>query len=178
MQDTNITVAHGSPRIKGRIDNSLREHGSKWSGSLHAIASAAGRWGLVAILLGFGLYKFTAVEAESIAPLVSNSPFMGWLYAVGSVRSVSAGVGVTEILVAALLAVHRWWPKAALVGGLAGMFMFLTTLSFAFTTPGVMSDPNLLGFLVKDLFLFAASAHAASASLRAAADRARTGVNK
>jgi uncharacterized membrane protein YkgB len=178
MQDTNITVAHGSPRSKGRIDNALREHGSKWSGRLDAIASAAGRWGLVAILLGFGLYKFTAVEAQSIAPLVSNSPFMGWLYAVASVRQVSAGIGVTEILVAALLAVHRWWPKAALFGGLAGMFMFLTTLSFAFTTPGATSNPELLGFLVKDLFLFAASAQAASASLRAAADRARTGVNK
>jgi reactive chlorine resistance protein C len=177
MTDKTIPVAHGSPRTSDRIDHFLRERGLKWSGTLHAIASATGRWGLVAILLGFGLYKFTAVEAEAIAPLVSNSPFMGWLYAIGSVRTVSAGIGVTEVLVAALLAVHRWWPKAALLGGLGGMFMFLTTLSFAVTTPGATSQADLLGFLVKDLFLFAASALAASASLRAAADQALRGVN-
>ncbi len=173
----NITVAHGSPRISDRIDRFLRERGSKWSENLHTVASAAGRWGLVAILLGFGVYKFTAVEADAIAPLVSNSPFMGWLYSVGSVRAVSAGFGITEILVAALLAVHRWSPKAALLGGLSGMFMFLTTLSFAFTTPGATSDSTFLGFLVKDVFLFAASAHAAGASLCAASHRALTGAN-
>lgn len=168
------TVAHESPRISDRIDRFFRERGAKWAERAHAVGAAAGRWGLVAILLGFGVYKFTAVEAQAIAPLVSNSPFMGWLYSVGSVQAVSTGIGITEILVAGLLAMHRWWPKAALFGGLGGMFMFLTTLSFALTTPAAASDPTLLGFLVKDLFLFAASAHAASASLCAAAKHART----
>src|SRR5215213_4776256 len=68
------------------------------------------RWGLVAILLYFGAFKFTAVEAEAIRPLVENSPFMGWLYSVLSVRGVSSLIGSAEIAAALLIALRPWSP--------------------------------------------------------------------
>jgi hypothetical protein len=40
------------------------------------IAHGTARWGLVTLLLAFGAYKFTTVEAEGIRPLVENSPFI------------------------------------------------------------------------------------------------------
>ena len=46
------------------------------------VGTAAGRWGIVILLLWIGTFKFSAFEAAAIRPLVENSPFMGWLYAV------------------------------------------------------------------------------------------------
>ena len=37
------------------------------------------RWTLVIVFLWFGGMKFTAYEAEGIAPFISNSPIMSWL---------------------------------------------------------------------------------------------------
>jgi uncharacterized membrane protein YkgB len=34
------------------------------------------RGALILFFLGFGLYKFTAVEAAAIQPLMANSPFL------------------------------------------------------------------------------------------------------
>jgi reactive chlorine resistance protein C len=132
-------------------------------------ARALSRWGLVAILVALGAYKFTAVEAEAIRPLVANSPLMGWLYSLGSTRAVSAGVGVAELLIALLLALHRVSPRAGVAGGLGAVAMFVTTLSFVFTTPGVVQNVDALGFLVKDVFLLGAALLASSESLAALA---------
>ena len=63
---------------------------------LDAAAGAVLRYGLVAILLFFGAFKFTAAEANGIQPLIANSPFLFWLYSVGSVRSVSNGIGAAS----------------------------------------------------------------------------------
>ena len=38
------------------------------------------RYGMAAILLYLGAFKFTAVEARAIQPLVAHSPFLAWLY--------------------------------------------------------------------------------------------------
>ncbi|HEU4404383.1 MAG TPA: DUF417 family protein [Polyangiaceae bacterium] len=138
-------------------------------------AHLVSRWGLVAILLAFGAFKFTAVEAEAIRPMIEHSPLLGWLYRVASVQGASNVVGVAEIAVAALLAAHRWSPRAATIGGLGALATFATTLSFLFTTPGVAASPDALGFLLKDLFLFGAALAATGASLRALAGRRRAG---
>lgn len=62
------------------------------------------RYGLALVMAWIGAMKFTSYEAEAIRGLVANSPFMGWLYGVSSVREVSALIGATEILVALLIA--------------------------------------------------------------------------
>jgi len=130
------------------------------------VAHAIARWGLVAILLAFGLFKFTAAEAAAIRPMGEHSPFLGWLYWLFSTQGASNFIGVMELTIAVLLAAHRWAPRTAVVGGVWASGMFLITLSFLVTTPGVLKDPSAFGFLVKDLFLLAAALGATAESLR------------
>src|SRR5690606_3228306 len=95
------------------------------------------RYGLVLVLLWIGGMKFTAYEAAGISGFISNSPLMSWAYSVFSVESFSALLGFTEIAVALLIAARPVSVRAALVGSLLATGMFLTTLSFLLTTPGV-----------------------------------------
>ena len=128
------------------------------------------RYGLVLLLVGIGLLKFTAAEALAIQPWVSHSPFMGWLYGVMSVQMASNLIGVVEIVLGVLLAIHRWWPRLSAIGGIGAGVTFLITLSFMFTTPDL--SPDTQGFLMKDFMLFGAAFWAAGESLRAAQQRA------
>lgn len=132
------------------------------------------RYSLVTVLLWIGAMKFTAYEAEGISGLVSNSPLMSWAYDVMSVRSFSALIGVTEILIALLIALHPVLPRLAALGSLLAIGMFLSTLSFLFTTPGVIEKslgfPGISvvpgQFLLKDLVLIAAAVSTLGESLR------------
>src|SRR5215218_5276653 len=90
------------------------------------------RYGLVLLLVGIGLLKFTEAEALAIQPWVAHSPFMGWLYGVTSVQGASNAIGIVEIVLGILLAVHRWWPGLSAVGSLGASATFLVTLSFLF----------------------------------------------
>lgn len=120
------------------------------------------RYGLVAILFYVGAFKFTQVEAEAIQPLISNSPFLAWLYDVLSVQNVSNLIGIVEIIAGALIAVRPFQARASAIGSLIAVGVFLTTLSFLVTTPGswtnapgfALSVPTEMGwFLLKDVFL-------------------------
>jgi uncharacterized membrane protein YkgB len=135
------------------------------------------RWGLVAILLYFGTFKFTAVEAEAIRPLVENSPFMGWLYTVLSMRGVSSLIGAVEIATALLLALRAWSPRLAFHGAVLAAATFAATTSFLFTTPGSWTaapgfplpvPAGAAGFVLKDVFLLGAALWLAGEALRAA----------
>src|SRR5262245_40688180 len=68
------------------------------------------RYGLVLLLIGSGLAKFTEFEARWIEPLMANSPFFAWLYGVTSVQGASNLIGVIEITLGVLIALRRWWP--------------------------------------------------------------------
>ncbi|GJH30037.1 DUF417 family protein [Caballeronia novacaledonica] len=50
----------------------------KSAGSLSVFAML--RWALVVVFLWFGAMKFTAYEANGIAPFIINSPIMSWLH--------------------------------------------------------------------------------------------------
>jgi uncharacterized membrane protein YkgB len=124
------------------------------------------RYGLVAILLYFGAFKFTEIEARGIEPLVRHSPLLGWAYGVTSGQNVSALIGISEIATAILVTLRTWSAKACVIGSLAAVATFLVTLSFLFTTPGtwlkvpgfVLPVPNELGaFVLKDVFLLGAA---------------------
>jgi uncharacterized membrane protein YkgB len=128
------------------------------------------RYGLVLLLVGIGLLKFTEAEALAIQSWVAHSPFMGWLYGVTTVQGASSVIGVVEIVTGVLLAVHRWWPRLAAIGGLAASVTFLFTFSFLFTTPDL--SPDAQGFLMKDFMLFGAALWATGTSLAAARTRA------
>jgi uncharacterized membrane protein YkgB len=124
------------------------------------------RYGLVLVLVWIGGMKFTAYEAQGISGLVSNSPLMSWAYSVMSMRSFSTVLGVTEIIVALLIASRPISAKASIIGSVMAVGMFTTTLSFLLSTPGVWEAsaggfPALSvlpgQFLVKDFVLFGAA---------------------
>lgn len=113
-------------------------------------------YGTVFIIAWIGAFKFTSDEAQAISHLIENSPFLSWMYSVGSVDGISAIIGVGELTIAALLALYPISKKASLLGGLLAAGLFLTTLTFLLTTPGTLHPesvfPSLLGaFLIKDV---------------------------
>ena len=143
-----------------------------------AIDNAAGllaRYGLVIVIAWFGLMKFTNYEAKGIEPLVSESPFMSWLYEIFSVYTFSALLGVFEVAAAVLIAVKPWWPKASILGSALAILLFTATISFLFTTPDVFEQSvggfpllSLIGgFLIKDVALIGISAWTLADALRA-----------
>jgi len=109
--------------------------------------------------------KFTAYEAGGIQPLVANSPLMSWTYRIVSVQTFSNLLGLTEFAIAAMIALRPVSARIAAVGSALAVLMFLTTLSFLFSTPGW--EPSLSGFpalsalpgqfLLKDIVLLGAS---------------------
>ncbi|MGH9412948.1 MAG: YkgB family protein [Terriglobales bacterium] len=132
---------------------------------IQAVAFNVLRYGLVIVIGWMGMMKFTAYEAMGIQPLVAHSPFMSWMYQIMTVRQFSAGLGVVEIAIALLIALRVWSPKACTIGSAIAVLMFLTTLSFLFSTPGW--EPSLGGFpalsamvgqfLLKDVVLLGAA---------------------
>src|SRR5580765_1919136 len=107
------------------------------SSQVEAVGRELARYGLVVVLAWIGLMKFTSYEAEGIRPFVANSPLMSWVYHVMSVRGFSAVLGIVEVAIAILIAARWFSPRAAVVGSALALGMFLTTLSFMVTTPGV-----------------------------------------
>ena len=132
---------------------------------LQAVGQTILRYGLVLVVAWIGAMKFTAYEAAGIQPLVANSPLMGWMYRFLSVQGFSNLLGTVEIAVAAMIAVRPLSARVAAVGSAMAVMMFLTTLSFLFSTPGW--EPSLGGFpalsvvpgqfLLKDVVLLGAA---------------------
>src|SRR6516165_5528490 len=133
---------------------------------VEAVGRELTRCGLVVVVGWIGLMKFTAYEAEGISPFVAHSPLIFWVYGFMSVRGFSALLGVVEVAIALLIAARPFWPRASALGSALAVGMFLTTLSFLVTTPGVW-EPSAGGFpalsalpgqfLIKDLALLGIS---------------------
>src|ERR687895_1184987 len=102
------------------------------------------RYGLVLVIGWIGAMKFTSYEANGIQPLVANSPIMGWLYGFLSVQGFSNLLGVVEIAIAVMIGMRWLSPRVSAIGSVLAIVMFLTTLSFLFSTPGW--EPSLGGF--------------------------------
>lgn len=143
---------------------------------LDSLGANLARYGLVVVIGWIGLMKFTTFEATGIQPLVSNSPFMSWLYDVFSVTTFSALLGVVEVAAAVLLAIKPLAPRLSAVGSVIAIGLFIATLSFLFTTPGVFEAsqggfPMLSStgqFLIKDVALLGVSVWSLSDALRTA----------
>ena len=136
------------------------------------------RYSLVVVVFWIGCLKFTAYESKGVFNHASHSPLLAWAYHILDVRNFSRGLGVVEVATALLIAAGPVWPKLSIVGSLAGIGMFLTTLSFVVTTPGVWQAgygfPALSGFpgqfLIKDVLLLGAAIWTLADSLRYVAD--------
>ncbi|KAB7761601.1 YkgB family protein [Mycolicibacterium mucogenicum] len=139
------------------------------------IAGHLARYGLVVVIGWIGLLKFTSYEAQGIQPLVAHSPFMSWMYDVFSISTFSSLLGVLEVGTAVLLAVKPWWPRVSAVGSLIAVGLFIATISFLFTTPGIGEAAaggfpalSMTGqFLIKDVALLGISAWTLADALQA-----------
>ena len=117
------------------------------------------RYGLVIVLAWSGFGKYVKMEARV---LIEHSPLMSWIYDYLSVTTVARGLGTMEIVAALLIALRPRWPRVSAVGSALAVVLFLGTLSFLFTSPGVVAThawglPVLSAqpgqFLLKDLVL-------------------------
>ena len=142
--------------------------------------SRAGLYVSLAIIYAwFGGMKFTAYEANGLVPLVENSPLVSWFYALFSVRGFSTFLGFIELSIGLLIALRLASPLFSAAGGLLSAGLFVTTVSFMVSTPGVIVPE--LGvpaisvapgqFLLKDVGLFAASLWVLVDSLKSAIAR-------
>ena len=137
------------------------------------------RYGLVVVIAWIGALKYTTYEATAIQPLIAHSPLLSWVYHIFSVRAFAAVTGTAEIVAALLIALRPVSARASAVGSAFAILLFLSTLSFLFSTPGVTAAGGfpvlsvLPGqFLVKDLVLAGAALWTLGDSLGAARPRA------
>lgn len=144
--------------------------------SLERIGAAILRYGLALVLIVVGLLKFTAYEAMGIKPLVTNSPFMAWALAAFGLTTLAAIIGTIEIALGLSIASRPFAPKLSFLGSAGAIVMFLITLTFLLTSPGVWQpgygfpfpSPNPGQFLAKDIVLLGAAVWTAGEALRAA----------
>lgn len=117
------------------------------------------RLSIAIVFIWIGLLKFVPYEADSITPFVANSPFMSFFYehpeeyrqhlthegelkpeerawqTANNTYAFSDGLGVVELIIAALVLanpVSRW---LGLAGGVLAFLTPFVTLSFLITTP-------------------------------------------
>jgi uncharacterized membrane protein YkgB len=133
------------------------------------------RYGVVLNLLSIGRLKFEDYEVENIRPLVTQSPMLSPLAARLGERKLARLIGVTEMVIASLIAAKPVVARASALGSLAAAGMFATTLSFLVTTPEawqeIHREPKLSPagqFLIKDVVFLGASLLTAAESLQAA----------
>ncbi|MEO5658305.1 MAG: DUF417 family protein [Polaromonas sp.] len=143
---------------------------------LEHYGAAALRWSLVLIFFWFGFLKFTAYEAEGIAPFAMNSPLLSWAYQMLGQRGFAMALGVVELSIGVLIALRPVSPQLSGIGSVGSIITYLITLSFLLSTPGVWQEgygfPFLSGkvgqFLIKDVVLLAASVWTAGEAFAAA----------
>ncbi len=137
----------------------------QWARTLQNSGELVLRYGLALVIFWIGCLKFTAYEAQGIQSLVGHSPLMSWAYRFLDVRAFSTALGTVEVLVALLIALRPVSARVSALGSLGAIAMFLTTLSFIITTPGVWQpgygfpalSGGIGGFLIKDVVLLGAS---------------------
>ena len=142
---------------------------------LQSMGTSVLRSALVTNLVWIGALKFEDYEVENIRPLVSSSPlFSPVLKKLGEEKTARL-IGLTEITMGSLIAAKPFAPRASAIASIGAVGMFVTTLSFLATTPGVWQETrrapklSLVGqFLAKDSVLLGASLLTAADSLRAA----------
>lgn len=111
--------------------------------------------GVAILLVWIGIFKYTPTEAAAIKPLVENHFLMSWLYTILSEQAVSTLIGIVEIIVGLALVVSLKVNALAKYAGIASTIIFIVTLSFLLTTPGVFKVvdgvPITEFFILKDI---------------------------
>ena len=130
--------------------------------SLDRLGMGLMRFALVLVLVWIVALKFAKYEADSIVPLVANSPMMSFFYhhptpeyrthmnkegelnvahrqwnENNGTYPVSYALGIVIVSIGLLIALHPFLPQLAAVGSFLLILMACTTLSFLVTTPEV-----------------------------------------
>ena len=106
------------------------------SGSVIRLGQMVSQYGLVVVLAWIGFGKYVKMESRV---LIEHSPLMSWIYHFLSVSAVAAALGTMEIIAAVLIALRPFWPTVSAIGSALAIILFLGTLSFLFTTPGIIA---------------------------------------
>jgi uncharacterized membrane protein YkgB len=139
------------------------------------LGTVLARYGLVVVLAWIGVGKYVKMESRV---LIESSPLMSWLYDVLSFDALAHALGTAEIAAAVLIAVRPIWPGVSAVGSALAVVLFSGTVSFLFTSPGVVGTfagalPVLSAqpgqFLLKDLVLLGVAVWTLGESLAATA---------
>lgn len=140
---------------------------------LHHAGMSGLRYALATNLIWIGALKFEQYETDNIEPLVTSSPAFSALRKKLGKAKLARCIGVIEIGLGTLIAAKPLSVRASAVGSIGAIGMFLTTLSFMTTTPGVSEEGHgplklsMVGqFLVKDSVLLATSMVTATDSLQ------------
>lgn len=138
-----------------------------------AAGTSIARAATILALLWIGGMKFTAYEAAAIQPMVANSPLLRWVYDVFDSQSFSSALGIVEIAIAIGIALRPVATTLAIAASGAAVLMFLTTLTFLFSTPGwepTLGFPGLSvvpgQFLLKDAVLLGVALRELGEALR------------
>ena len=131
----------------------------QFAAGLDRVGYFALRCALVLVLFWIGGLKFANYEADSIVPLVANSPLMRFFYrhphdyrshmnkegesdpahrawhVQNRTYSFSHALGSAIIVIGLLIASYPVAPQLSALGSLLLFFMSVTTLSFLMTTP-------------------------------------------
>ncbi|MCS3763105.1 YkgB family protein [Bradyrhizobium centrosematis] len=161
MSTTGLSPTH----LPLALRHDLRDRIARFVAHAEPVSRVALYVSLAAIYAWFGGMKFTAYEAQGLVPLVENSPLLSWFYALFSIRGFADFLGGLELSIGLLIALRAASPVFSAAGGLISTVLFLTTVSFMFSTPGVivpeLGVPAITvapgQFLLKDIGLFAAS---------------------
>jgi uncharacterized membrane protein YkgB len=131
----------------------------QWPTRISGFGQAISRYGLALTLAWIGFGKYIKMESRV---LIEHSPLMSWVYDVFTVNTVARGLGTLEIVAAMLIVTRPKSARLSAVGSAMAIVLFCGTLSFLFTTPGVVSRfagpiPVLSAlpgqFLLKDVVL-------------------------
>ncbi|MEO5889482.1 MAG: DUF417 family protein [Ferruginibacter sp.] len=179
MKNSSVTLTSSSqaPLSYTRQQNTAPGLNAGRIQKLNAFGMGLSRYGLAFLLLIFGALKFTNFEANGIQPLVQNSPFMSWLYQVADLSTTSGIIGTVEIGLAVMISLRPRLPMVSAVGSIGGILMFLTSLSFLISTPGMwtimegLPVPTDGGFILKDLIFLGVSIWTAGEALNAHAEK-------
>jgi len=145
--------------VPTKMQSDVRATGQNVAVAVTHAGQTVSRYGLVVVLAWIGFGKYVKMEARV---LIEHSPLMSWILHVLSFTTVARGLGTMEIVAAVLIAVRPLWPRASAIGSALAVVLFMGTLSFLFTTPGVVAAyadgiPVLSAqpgqFLLKDLVL-------------------------
>ena len=117
------------------------------------------RLSIAIVFIWIGLLKFVPYEADSITPMVAQSPLMSFFYrhpaeykahfthegelkpaerawqSANNTYGYSAGLGTLELCIAILILANPLSRRAGLIGGLLAFLTPFVTMSFLITTP-------------------------------------------